>query len=931
MIFAIGQRWISNSEAKLGLGIVTLVEGRHVQIRFPAAEEERSYAADNAPLSRIIYKKGELISTATLQNLEVTDVQEDRGVLIYTAMDEEGHSVRISEVALDCFINVFTPQQRFFSYQTDKLSSFKLRIDTLNHFSRLQQSSVRGLLGSRTNHLAHQVYIAHEVAQRYAPRVLLADEVGLGKTIEAGMILHYQLYTGRAKRVLIVVPNNLIHQWLVEMIRRFNLNFSIIDESYFDAHDNPFAHEQLALCSLDFLTHHQAACEQASTCTWDLVIIDEAHHLFWSECEVSREYKAVESLAQCTKGLLLLTATPEQIGVESHFARLKLLDPHRFHDLETFKKEEVTYQALNNLVQALLTYQQQPTSELSTELQQAVSQYLGTKTDYTDINQIIANLLDYYGTGRILFRNTRMAIKGFPERCLTSYPLEQPLLYKTISGSSALYPELIHEAADWLLDDPRVSWLISQVKLLYPKKVLIICANDSTAVALENHFKMTIGIRSTSFHRELSLIERDRAAAYFAEQENGAQVLICSEIGSEGRNFQFAHHLILFDLPLNPDLLEQRIGRLDRIGQQHPIAIHVPYIKSTAQEVLFRWYHEGINLFEKSCSVGFSIFSQFSERLLLIMETLDNDLLQALIDDTKMYTEKMTERLEEGRDRLLELNSCNYPKAQELIAAIEDEENSLELESYMADVFQEYGVDHEHHSPHTDILTPSNHMKTTYFPGLKEDGMTITYLREKALVREDMSFLSWEHPMVSEAMDMILESEVGNVTMSTIAIKGLPTGMLFLETIHTVHCPAPSYLGIEQYIPLTPIRCLVDINGKDFSTILGYERLNKLCESIKRYKCPAIIKQIRDDIEHMLKHSNQLVSLEKNRLVEQGKLLMQNKLNQEINRLDALKAINPAIRPEEIDFFRQLIGESDIAINNAALNLQAMRVVINNS
>lgn len=84
----------------------------------------------------------------------------------------------------------------------------------------------------------------------------------------------------------------------------------------------------------------------------------------------------------------------------------------------------------------------------------------------------------------------------------------------------------------------------------------------------------------------------------------GAQVLLCSEIGSEGRNFQFASNLVMFDLPFNPDLLEQRIGRLDRIGQAHDIQIHVPYLEKTAQSVLVRWYHEGLDAFEHTCPTG---------------------------------------------------------------------------------------------------------------------------------------------------------------------------------------------------------------------------------------------------------------------------------------------------------------------------------------
>ncbi len=98
------------------------------------------------------------------------------------------------------------------------------------------------------------------------------------------------------------------------------------------------------------------------------------------------------------------------------------------------------------------------------------------------------------------------------------------------------------------------------------QKVLVICAKATTALQLEQVLREREGIRAAVFHEGMSIIERDRAAAWFAEEDTGAQVLLCSEIGSEGRNFQFASNLVMFDLPFNPDLLEQRIGRLDRIG-----------------------------------------------------------------------------------------------------------------------------------------------------------------------------------------------------------------------------------------------------------------------------------------------------------------------------------------------------------------------------
>ena len=955
MSFTIGQRWISNSESQLGLGIITDLQGRQVGISFPAAGEDRIYAIDNAPLSRIIYKVGEEITTNDQQKIHVIGIKELQGLIHYTGIDETGNEVQVKEVALNCFIILSTPEQRLFSGLLDKLNAFKLRIETLNHTSRLQQSAVRGLLGSRTSHLPHQVYIASEVAQRYAPRVLLADEVGLGKTIEAGMILHYQLHTGRANRVLIVVPANLIHQWLVEMIRRFNLYFSIFDQSRYDlmhnsdefddkdaelyetrVKDNLFDSEQLVLCSLDFLMANEEARQQAIDSKWDLLVVDEAHHLHWSEEAKSPEYSCIEQLSAQSKGLLLLTATPEQVGIQSHFARLRLLDPSRFYDLSVFKKEEEGYQETNKLVQNLIEYRDNTQSdELSSELKSQLTTYLGEQSA-SNINDTIRSLLDRHGTGRVLFRNTRAAIQGFPERHLHSYPLPRPSIYNSINEQTEiinLYPESALDNELWIESDPRVDWLINKIEALYPKKILVICAKAKTAIALEQHLKLKAGIRSTAFHEGLSIIERDRAAAYFAEEEDGAQILVCSEIGSEGRNFQFAHNVVLFDLPLNPDLLEQRIGRLDRIGQRHTIEIHVPYLLNTAQELLFRWYNEGINLFEKSCSVGFSIFERFQDRLLPLLEQAMNDAnntaIDTLIADTKAYAEQINQALQAGRDKLLEMNSCDLPKARALIDAIEGEENCLELENYMARVFHEYAIDHEYHSEYSEILRPTEHMKTSHFPGLKEDGVTVTYSRHKALVREDMEFLSWEHPMVNESMEMILDSELGNATLTTISVKNIAPGTLFLETFYTVNCASPKELQLDRFLPFIPIRILMDVSGKNLSKILSYDQLNEMCEPVKKHLGYPIIKQVRDDLEHILDRSNIVAEEQMKAIIKHGQSEMKITIGHEVSRLEALQKVNPTIRDEEIAFFKKQIVESKHFISSATLKLQAIRVVIN--
>ena len=918
MDYIVGQRWVSHADAQLGLGIVVDIEGRRVTLAFPAVGEERTYAIENAPLTRLRFKAGDHISTVDQVEMLVTDVKEQHGILVYVGTDHHEEQLIVSELELDAFVQLTTPQQRLLNGHFDKHSDFALRVATLNHEDKLQRSPVRGLMGSRTSLLPHQIYIANEVGQRHAPRVLLADEVGLGKTIEAGMIIQQQMLTGRASRILVLVPPSLLHQWLVEMLRRFNLHFSLFDaERMAEIHEgNPFETEQLVLSSLELFLSEPGIQAHALTAQWDLLAIDEAHHLHWSEGAVGEDYLFVEALTRQTAGLLLLTATPEQIGQASHFARLRLLDPSRFHDLEKFQDEELRYRKWSELADAL------EAGHTIEELPAGLDAEAPTST-------IIEQILDRHGTGRVLFRNTRAAVAGFPLRVLHRYPLTAPEQYTApvIDLKERLYPELLYVDDSWLSFDPRVAWLEQTLKQLRPAKVLIICANATTAVALEHHLHMRSGIRSTAFYEGLSIIERDRAAAYFADEINGAQTLVCSEIGSEGRNFQFAHHLILFDLPMNPDLLEQRIGRLDRIGQQCNVDIHVPYMEQTAQQSLFEWYDSGLNLFHDSCSAGFMIFEAFQNRLLPQLEQR-TEAFSTLLADSADFTAKTRQELREGRDKLLERNSCKPELARKLIDEIVAADSDDALEHYLETLCDTYGVDQEFHSEQTWILRPSEHMLTGHFPCLKEDGTTVTFSRDKALAREDMEFLTWEHPMILEAMDMVHSTELGNAALGTIKLKGVAPGTMLLEVLYTVNCVAPRALQVERFLPLSPMRLLVDARGKDLAELVPHERLNQLIEKVKKSTALAIIKQVRAEVEaKMALASTQAEILLKDILTDAEKT-MRTSLNAELRRLTALREVNPSIRQEELDHLSYRIEECAIHIQHSNLQLQALRLII---
>ncbi|NQY26246.1 MAG: RNA polymerase-associated protein RapA [Piscirickettsiaceae bacterium] len=941
--FVVGQRWISNSEAELGLGIIKENAGRRIEVSFPAAGEQRTYAANIAPLSRVHYPVGEHVKTNEDVSFVITARHDINDCFIYQGTDDDGNEISIHEMDLNSFVQFSQPQDRLFAGQVDKNRQFELRIEALAHQHRLQQSPVFGLMGARVQLLPHQIYIAHQVAQRHAPRVLLADEVGLGKTIEAGLILHQLLITGQANRILIIVPDSLIHQWLVEMLRRFNLQFTIMDDERYDAlleaeQGNPFESAQLILCNLSTLTDNPVIYQDARQASWDLMVVDEAHHLQWNEQLASPEYQCIEGLANDISGLLLLTATPEQLGVESHFARLRLLDPDRYFDLTAFRQQEADYQPVSGLVSQLLSDDAQ--DKLSS-LKIAIEHYLGADT-YQELQQsddfeaqrqqAISALLDRHGTGRILFRNTRDVVTGFPERHLNSYPLTVPQYYLDNSDNQEFTRLLQAETLlgdEWLELDPRVTWLSDWLAEHKSDKVLVICAQAATAKTLEHYLRINKGMRSSVFHEGLSLINRDRSAAYFADDEEGAQVLICSEIGSEGRNFQFSHHLVLFDLPLNPDLLEQRIGRLDRIGQQHNIELHVPYYENTAQEVLLNWYQQGLNAFERVFPAGGTIFQAMKDQLEYCLSNAgDTKKSEQLIKETQQITSDTIAQLQNGRDRLLELNSCNLPVAMELVEELEYSSQTTELSQFMDKIFNEYGVEQQVHSADSIIIEPGNHMLEHHFPALPEDGLTATYKRHRALVREDMSFLTWEHPMVTGSLDMVINSDFGNSAFCTLATNELAAGTLLLEAIFTMNCPAPKSLQVGRYINHSYLRIITDESGRDFSDVFDEARFNSMAGRIPKPTAQELIRQARPKISELVTQAQKLASAHQTKLIEHAIASMTTSLQSEQARLIELAKVNSNIRAEEIEYLEQSQQVLTQYLQSAQLSFNALRVVI---
>lgn len=903
----IGQRWISDSEPELGLGTVEQVSRLTLRLSFRATGETREYARDNAPIRRVRFHKGDTIRDREGRSLVVARALEHDGLLHYV-----GDGREVSETELSDAISFNKPEERLLIGQVDAPHTFTLRLDALNHQHARRRSAVRGFVGGRIDLIPHQLYIAAETARRLAPRVLLADEVGLGKTIEACLILHRLVLTGRAQRILILVPDSLVHQWLVEMLRRFNIWFHIYDEARCVAIEatrpeaNPFLEDQFVLASLRLFTGNEKRVKQAIAASWDVLVVDEAHHLGWSPEAVSQEYAAVEALSKASPGLLLLTATPEQLGIASHFARLRLLDPARFHDLDEFIRETGTYREVARQAATL------------------------------DDPEALSDLLDRHGTGRVMFRNTRSTITGFPGRDAKLCPLEAG------AGGAALLARLAAEfdsdtapgdgAAAFVPDfasDPRLDWLIGLLRGLDTDKVLLICRSRAKAEAIEETLRSRYKVRMAVFHEGLSLVQRDRHAAWFAE-EDGARLLICSEIGSEGRNFQFAHHLVMFDLPIEPELLEQRIGRLDRIGQTSRIRVHVPFVKGSASEVLARWYDEGLDSFRKNLHGGHALRERFGARIRALARDFEKagsaareSALSTLIRETIEAREELATRLEEGRDRLLEMNSFRPAEAADLVEEIRARDEDEALEAFMFAVFDHFTIPVEEIARRTYELGSSGVLADT-FPGLPPSGLTVTCDRARALSREDIQFLTWDHPLVTGALDLILGAEQGNSSFAWWP-DTKNTG-LYLEAIYLLECVAPPALHVDRFLAPTPLRVVLDHHGDDVSGQIPESLLREVLQrgdplaleqpEVREELLPVLLRTSR---EHACRRVSGLIAAARRDMAAQ--------LDREIDRLRALGKVNRSVRPEEIDLLVQQKGALDRYLAGARLRLDAVRVI----
>lgn len=946
-MWKLNQRVTSRTEPDLGCGIVTEISSNWIEIDFPLKNENRRYGLANTPLNRISLSVGQKFFHRDGNQYVISEVKMEDGVAIYITECKN----EFGEWLMDA-----RPQEQGIldSLASDSFTDFEtydLRKSAWQIKSKFSSSPVSGFIGPRVDPLGHQLYIASQVIGRTKPRVLLADEVGLGKTIEAGLIISALKQRGRSDNVLIIVPEALTLQWVHEMYRRFNLLFTVIDDERIEAEqssENPFSHHQLNIASAEWLTERPDRVCDAVDMRFDLVVFDEAHHIHWDYDEPSEKWRLADQLARSCEGLLLLTATPRQYGLDTQFGLLNLIDPQRFSDFDEFAHH---YEMSRDI--AAISAEIAKKEEVSTTLKEKLLAYfdgdeglanLLGKTP-VDTDALIKALTDRHGIGRLLFRNRRAFIGGFPERNIHLVGIEPSSKYLSLMASSNIDtsdPLFLMDYATGrpssrVLREPessneRLRW-IGEFIQSRSDKILIIASNIEAVLELANHIEDQTGSTVAIFHEKLSVVERDTEAARFADDPR-VQVMVTSEIGGEGRNFQFANILIMGDIPRHPDLVEQRIGRLDRIGQKKAIEVYVPFYEKTPEQGLVRWYEEGLNAFKKSWNGTDVFLGEFADDLFAYLASyFDHDraaerqlLEDKLIENTKSFARRIEKENQKSVDFLVDLNSYDKESAGTLIDYIDELDDDPDLEFFVRSIFDHYGVDFDDFDDRGTLIVRNTEAKfIENLPGLKSDEDTlITFDRTKSQLREDMVFLTGEHPTTEGMLGLLLERNEGVLSAAKWENSPLSKGIL-LEFTFLIEAIGAKELELNRFLHLSLNEWQCTHEGKVVRIDKHHQNSSLLSplsydehppgEMILQHVKPLYEKAAREmekwaeeKISEACKNANTFYQLE-------------------VDRLSYLSQVNPLVTPEEVEQAKVKWEESIKLLKKARPRIDSLRIL----
>jgi ATP-dependent helicase HepA len=759
--FRQGQRVFAPAEPHLGLGTVGEESGRRFTVHFAKAQEVRTYSQDTEALVRFRARPGDRIKDQSGQEHVVARVAERGPAVAY--LTSAGQALPEAELAHD--LEQPDPFAELALGRPGAPADFdrRLRAHKLKALGRAQPH--RGLGAARVQLLPHQLYVTERVARMWRPRALLADEVGLGKTVEAGLVAVRMAALGRVSSVAVVAPRPLVGQWLAEFYRRFARPLTMFDPELEELPEDLL----IAADDLEFLPPDFAR---------ELLIVDEAHHY--------ADDQDLKRLTARSRAVLLLSATPSLGGQDRLFSLLHLLDPLRYPDPDSLAETGQRWSEVAELARDA------EAGVAAESIAERLARLYPDEDDLLELarrgrnDELLDRLVDRHGLGRSLLRNRRRRLHGlFPGRKVVAHTLPRGEKIELFVVNFLKQRAARGEKTLVMVESPEA--VARWARLLQKKSKLAVARFDES----------------------MSLLERDRQAAWFnrsgksALEGEGADVLICSEIGGEGRNFQVAHHLLLLDLPAHPDRLEQRIGRLDRIGQTHLVEVHVPLPEGDkTSAVRFAWLDRGLDAFRRPLTEGQRAYERFATELAEWEQRGPAEEFEVWCRQVREAVDRQQAEAEAAIDPLVDRMSFDEVEAEQLRDQAEREQAGLAvvLEEDLLALLDSLGVLMEPSGEaKTFVVKPGDMMFVDVLPGMPPDGCTVTFDRQTANAREDLEFLHFEHRMVQGALDLILDEGVGRATAAR--WRGAPRTTVAFQFLLVWEADAPARLGIDRFMP----------------------------------------------------------------------------------------------------------------------------------
>ncbi|AMY07904.1 RNA polymerase-associated protein RapA [Luteitalea pratensis] len=535
--WSVGDHLTHRFNADLGTGRVTAIEGRVLVVHFPHGATTLRLAATSDAL------------------VPATATEADRAPRRDRSLIE-----RLAAGEIDDTADVLT------------------RLDVLRLLATREAGGLGSFLGGRVRLFPHQLHVAERATARLPVRWLLADEVGLGKTIEAALIMNRLLHTQKIERCLVIVPEALTVQWLGELWRKYHQVFTLLDPPRladvardFGAGFNPFDVHRRAVLALETLVSRPELGAQAVSAGIDLLVIDEAQRLRRPPGHPGEPaYRAVAPIAALGRHLLLLSATPLEDDAHGFFRLLQLLRPDEFPeglDVEARLQSGVPLPPCTSSTRRVDIGGLPPRAPLPVDLPAHEQGAAGMPDDGAPPIDLASHARLAYAQGT---RNDALARRRALDRIRRA--LASGAALRAVLGPDEI---ALRQQADTMdRTDPRLMWLLRQAPLWRRanEKTLVFVAHRETLEMLRDALSARAQLASGVFHEDLSAARRDTEVARF-RADDGPSLLVSTEAGGEGRNFEFCQRLVLYDLPWAPSTVEQRIGRLDRIGRRIPVDV----------------------------------------------------------------------------------------------------------------------------------------------------------------------------------------------------------------------------------------------------------------------------------------------------------------------------------------------------------------------